>query len=134
MSVTLKKSTPVLVVDRIEPALEFWKKLGVEKVVDVPEGDHMGFAILAGQGIEVMYQTSDSVNADLVASSATRAAFKQAPQQGYLFIEVASIEAVGKALADEKLILPLRKTNYGATELGYLDRAGNVIVLAEMAG
>ncbi|MFT3916092.1 MAG: hypothetical protein QM704_18990 [Anaeromyxobacteraceae bacterium] len=134
MSVTLKKSTPVLVVERIEPALAFWKKLGVEKVVDVSEGDHMGFAILAGQGIEVMYQTSESVNSDLVASSATRGAFKQAPQQGYLFLEVASIQEVAKALADEKLILPLRKTSYGATELGYLDRAGNVIVLAEMAG
>ena len=33
----LKKSTPVCVVERIEPALPFWKALGLAVTVEVPE-------------------------------------------------------------------------------------------------
>jgi len=134
---SLRKSTPVLVVDRIEPALEFWRRVGVEKVVDVPEGEgadaRLGFAILAGHGIEVMYQTATSVAADLVASASERGAFASGPQQGYLFVEVASIEAIGRALEGERLLMPFRTTAYGAKELVYSDRAGNVVVFAEMS-
>ena len=129
----VKKSTPVLVVERLEPALEFWRKLGVEKVMDVPEGDHLGFVILAGPGIEVMYQTGSSVAADLVAAASDRAAFRGV-QQTTLFVEVADLKAVEQALAGERLVMPFRTTFYGAKELGYLDRAGNVVVFAEMAG
>lgn len=134
----VKKSTPVLVVERIEPALEFWKKVGLEKVTEVPEGEgamaRLGFAILAGPGIEVMYQTSTSVEADLVAAASDRAAFRKGPQQATLFVEVASIAEVEKALAGERLVMPFRTTFYGAKELGYSDRAGNVVVFAEMTG
>jgi uncharacterized glyoxalase superfamily protein PhnB len=129
----LKKSTPVLVVERLEPALEFWRKLGVEKVMDVPEGDHLGFVILAGPGIEVMYQTASSVAGDVVAAASDRAAFRSGPQQTFLFIEVGNNREVEQALTGEQLVLPFRTTFYGAKELGYLDRAGNVVVFAEMA-
>ncbi len=133
-----KKVTAVAVVERIEPVLEFWTRVGVEQVMDVPEGEganaRLGFAILAGPGVEVMYQTSSSVQADLVASAAPsyRAAFRTAPQQAYLFVEVASIADVERALAGEKLVMPYRETFYGAKELGYDDRAGNIVIFAEM--
>lgn len=132
----IAKSTPVLVVERIEPALGFWAKLGVAKVMDVPEGEgsaaRLGFAILAGPGIEVMYQTAGSVAADLVASASDRAAFRSGAQQGYLFVEVPDIEAIDRALAGETILVPRRKTFYGALETGYSDRAGNVVVFAQM--
>ncbi len=134
----VKKLTAVAVVDRIEPVLEFWKRVGVEKVMDVPEGEgadaRLGFAIFAGPGVELMYQTSSSVQADLTASAAPsyRAAFRTTPQQAYLFVEVASIADVEKALAGEKLVMPYRETFYGAKELGYDDRAGNIVIFAEM--
>lgn len=133
-----KKTTAVVVVDRIEPVVEFWKKVGVEKVMDVPEGEgasaRLGFAILAGPGVEVMYQTSSSVIADLGASAAPeyRAAFRTSPQQAYLFVEVASIAEIGRTMADEKLVMPYRETFYGAKELAYDDRAGNIVIFAEM--
>ena len=83
MTEVLRKSTPVLMVERIEPVLEFWQRVGVAKVMDVPEGEgtaaRLGFAILAGSGIEVMYQTATSVAADLVASASDRDAFRTAP-------------------------------------------------------
>jgi hypothetical protein len=138
MSDVIRKSTPVLVVERIEPVLEFWRRVGVEKVMDVPEGEggdaRLGFAILAGPGIEVMYQTATSVAADLVAAAAPayRAAFRTSPQQAYLFVEVASIEDAERRMQGEKLVMPFRTTFYGAKELGYDDRAGNIVIFAEM--
>lgn len=132
----LKKSTPVVVVGRIESALPFWRKLGLAAVAEVPEEGatppRLGFAILAGEGVEVMYQTATSVQADLVASASDRAAFRTTPQQAYLFVEVPSLAAVERALADEKLVMPFRTTFYGAKELAYDDRAGNIVVFAEM--
>lgn len=134
MSALVTKSTPVLVVERIEPVLAFWRKVGIEKAMDVPEGDHLGFAILAGPGVEIMYQTATSVAADLVAAASRPDAFRPGPQQTTLFVEVRDIEAVGARLADERLVMPARTTFYGARELGYDDRAGNVIVFAQMPG
>jgi uncharacterized glyoxalase superfamily protein PhnB len=132
----LLKSTPVLMVARIEPVLEFWRRVGVDKVMEVPEGDaastRLGFAILAGAGIEVMYQTATSVQADLVASAGDTAAFRTEPQQGYLFVEVASIRELERCMAGERLLMPYRETFYGAKELAYDDRAGNVVIFAEM--
>lgn len=130
---TLSKCTPVLVVDRIEPALAFWAKLGVEKTMEVPEGDRLGFAILAGQGIELMYQTATSVAGDLLAAASDRAAFRSGAQQTTLFVEVPDLARIERCLAGERLVMPLRTTFYGAKELGYLDGAGHVVVFAEMA-
>lgn len=132
----LLKSTPVLMVDRIEPVLGFWQRLGVGKVMDVPEGEgaeaRLGFAILAGPGIEVMYQTVTSVVADLVASAGDRGAFRTSAQQGYLFVEVASIAGVERLMQGERLVMPFRTTFYGAKELAYDDGAGNIVIFAEM--
>lgn len=132
----ISKSTPVLVVDRIEPALPFWQRLGLAVTVSVPEEGatppRAGFAILASDGIEIMYQTASSVAADLVASAADRGAFRATPQQAYLFIEVPSLDAAERALHGARLVMPRRTTFYGATELAYEDGAGNIVVLAEM--
>ena len=62
---TFKKLSPVLVVERIEPCLPFWQRLGFEKTVEVPYEGALGFAILACDGIEVMYQSVASVKADV---------------------------------------------------------------------
>jgi hypothetical protein len=136
MTDLLRKSTPVLIVERIEPVLEFWQRVGVMKVMDVPEGEggaaRLGFAILAGAGLEVMYQTVTSVQADLVASAGVRDAFRTTPQQGYLFVEVAGIRELEQRMQGERLLMPYRETFYGAKELAYDDRAGNVVIFAEM--
>lgn len=136
MTDVLRKSTPVLMVERIEPVLEFWKRVGVDKVMDVPEGEgtaaRLGFAILAGPGVEVMYQTATSVQADLVESASVRDAFRAEPQQAYLFVEVASIRDLERRMEGERLVMPYRETFYGAKELAYDDRAGNIVIFAEM--
>ena len=137
MANLLRKVTPVLIVDRIEPVLAFWKKLGIEPTVQVPDQEasdgRLGFVILAAEGIEVMYQTAASVRADLVKSASLKDAFRAGPQQTVLYVEVAKLADVERALQDERLVMPQRTTFYGAHELGYLDAGGNIIVFSEHA-
>jgi hypothetical protein len=71
MSYYLKRISPVLMVTRIEPCLAFWEALGFDRTTDVPHGDHLGFVILEKNGLEVMYQTKDSVAGDVPSLAAT---------------------------------------------------------------
>ncbi len=59
------KITAVLLVEEIEKSLPFWvERMGFEKTVEVPEGDRLGFVILAREGAELMLQTIESVRKD----------------------------------------------------------------------
>lgn len=131
----LRKATPVLVVDRIEPVLPFWKKVGLTPVTEVPDeaaGDgRLAFVILAGEGIEVMYQTVASIKADLLKSASVKEAFRTDPQQTTLYVEVGSLATVESQLRGERLVMPKRTTFYGTTELGYTEPAGNIVIFSE---
>jgi hypothetical protein len=128
----LTKATPVLVVERIEPVLLFWQKLGFIATTEVPdESGALAFVILAADGIELMYQTAASVQSDLVQSASVPDAFCGEPQQTTLYVQVPSLADVESRLLGELVVLPVRKTFYGATEIGYTDRGGNIVVFAE---
>jgi uncharacterized glyoxalase superfamily protein PhnB len=129
---TVRKLTPVLVVERIEPVIAFWNQLDIKPTVQVPAADgHLAFAIFAAEGVELMYQTAVSVREDLVASASDAKAFRPEPQQATLYVEVSKIADVERRLAGERLVMPRRKTFYGATEMAYTDPAGNIVVFAE---
>ena len=49
--------TPVLFVDRVEPTRDWFMKAGFTVMFDVPEGDHLGFAGLQNNGVQVMVET-----------------------------------------------------------------------------
>jgi uncharacterized glyoxalase superfamily protein PhnB len=133
----INKITPVLIVDRIEPVIPFWKKLGAAVTVEVPDGTagdgRLGFVILVLDGIEIMYQTLSSVRDDLVKASSAKDAFRTDLQQTTLFVEVLRLDDVETALAGERLVMPRRTTFYGSTESGYADPAGHIIVFAQHA-
>jgi hypothetical protein len=131
----LRKATPVLVVDRIEPVVTFWEKLGLTPRVAVPdqaaEDGRLGFVILATEGTEIMYQTAASVRGDLLKSASVKEAFRTDPQQTILFVEVNRLSHIETQLRGERLVMPRRTTFYGTTEVGYADPAGNIVVFAE---
>ena len=120
--------TPVLKVDAIEPCLSFWiDRLGFEKTAEVPHGEVLGFVILTRDGVEIMYQTNDSIAADVAPLAA-------APEQGsFLFIAVEDLDAIEKALQGIDPVVPRRKTFYGADELILREPAGNIVTFAEFA-
>jgi hypothetical protein len=119
----MKKVTPVLVVDRIEPLLALWEALGFTRAVEVPHGDALGFVSLSCDAAEVMYQTFDSVRADEAqVLEGTRALGAAA-----LFFEVDDLDAVTSKLpATTDVIVARRTTFYGSTETVIRDGAATI--------
>jgi hypothetical protein len=134
---TLRKASPVLVVDRIEPVVAFWQKLGLKTKVAVPDQaageERLGFVILATEGAEIMYQTAASIRDDLLKSASDKEAFLATPQQTILFVAVDELSAIEIQLRGERQVMPRRTTFYGTTEIGYADPAGNIVIFAEHA-
>lgn len=118
----LKKATPILFVDAIEPCLPFWiDRLGFAEVARVPEGDRLGFVILVAGELEVMLQTRESVEKDLKLP---------APTGGCLYFTVDAIEPLLAKLAGSEVAVERRKTFYGADEIFVREPGGNLIGFA----
>lgn len=127
---SIKKVTPILYVERIEPAIPFWvDRLGFTRTAEVPHEDHLGFLILEKDGIEIMYQTRGSVLADLPA-----VADELAMRGSILFIEVDDLAAVERAMEGVEAVVPRRRTPYGAEEIFVREPAGNVVGFAQFGG
>lgn len=124
----MKKMTPVLYVDAIEPCLEFWtRRLGFIKTVEVPHGNGLGFVILARDTLELMYQTWSSAEAD-VKGATNRTEGRSAA----LYIEVDNVDEVERAMKGADLVHPRRKAFYGATEIFVREPGGHVVGFGQM--
>ena len=126
----MKKLTPVIFVDRIEPVLPFWtERLGFTATVQVPEGDSLGFVILARDAVEVMYQSRASVAKDVPIL-----AVEPFGSRTNLFIEVENLQELLPRLEGLPVTVPKRTTFYGALEFGVRAPCGTNVVLAEFQG
>lgn len=123
----MKKLTPILYVDAIEPCLPFWTEwLGFTKTVEVPHDGKIGFAILTRDGLELMYQTWASAAADI--AGATR---RTKERSAALYIEVKNLDDVERALHRAEVVHPRRQTFYGATEIFVREPGGHVVGFAQ---
>lgn len=126
---TMKKLTPVIMVDAIETCLPFWERLGFTKTAEVPEGDRLGFVILQKDTVEVMYQTHESVQKD-AAGLVPRA---KGTGTGF-FIEVSDVSSIQQALDGLEIVVPRRQTFYGMDEIGVREPGGHVVMFAQPIG
>jgi hypothetical protein len=128
----MKKMTPVLVVERIEPSLALWvDRLGFEKRIEVPEGDHLGFVGLTRGGIEIMYQTRESVRAEIASADLPEVLLPSKDSHTTLFCEVEDLDEIRRSLEGLEILLPYRKTTYGAEELWLREPGGHIIGFAQ---
>ena len=87
----VKRITPALLVQEIEPIVPFWvDRLGFTKTIEVPEGKKLGFVTFQKDSVEVMYQTYSSVEKDAPPSMSAEA--RKGPT--YLYMEVGDLDAV----------------------------------------
>jgi hypothetical protein len=129
----MKKVTPLITVESIEPCLPFWtEKLGMEVTVTVPHGDAIGFAILQKGDVELMYQSRASIDADLVTSGAPATLGRElSGSTSTLFVEVESLDEVIAALGDDvEVLVPRRQTFYGMDEIFVRPPCGTVVGFA----
>ena len=134
----MKKVTTILTVEEIEPCLPFWTGLGFEITATVPHEDKLGFAMLQGGAVELMYQSRASVAADLGPAGAS-AGFDSlvedmAQSTATLFIEVEALDAVIEALADATVVVPRRETFYGMDEIFVMAPCGTLVGFAAAVG
>ena len=101
----IKKLTPVLAVDAIEPVLPLWDALGFKRTAEVPHGDRLGFVILQSGAAELMYQTFDSVRAD-------DARFGSDFGRAGVFIEVENLDALTKRVPNGTAVVVERRKTF----------------------
>jgi uncharacterized glyoxalase superfamily protein PhnB len=119
------KITPVLFVDAIEPSLAFWvDRLGFTKTAEVPEGDRLGFVILVHGSGELMLQTRASLEKDLPHL------LDLARPSGSLFIEVEDFDDLLRRVEGAEVVVPVRHTFYGMTEIVVREPGGHCVCFA----
>ena len=124
----VKKITPVLFVQDIEPCVKFWvDRFGFQKTAEVPDGDKLAFVMLQKGKIELMYQSYASVDKDVGTT------ISQVVRKGptFLYVEVDNLNETIKAVKGTEVVMPKRKTFYGSTEIGIKDPAGHYVTFAE---
>lgn len=126
-AMSVKKLTPVLLVDEIEPCVKFWERVGFAKTVEVPEGNKLGFVILQKGDVELMYQSYASVQKDVPSNPLLA---RKGPT--FLYVEVSSLDDTMAAMKGVEVVMPVRDTFYGAKEIGYKDPGGHMVTFAQM--
>jgi uncharacterized glyoxalase superfamily protein PhnB len=129
-SPTMQTLAPVLIVDAVEPCVDFWAtNLGFAKENAVPGPDgKLIFASVKKDSVEIMYQTRASVVAETPAQAKDLEGHSVA-----LFLTVASIadlDAAEQALTNAPVVKARHKTFYGSTEFYVREPGGNVVGFA----
>jgi uncharacterized glyoxalase superfamily protein PhnB len=126
-TMTMKRITPVLFVEDVEPCVRFWvERLGFQKTAEVPEGNKLAFAMLQKGSVELMYQSYTSADKDVAAISQV---VRKGPS--FLYVEVDSLDQTIAAIHGAEVVIPVRTTFYGAREISIKDPAGHFVTFAE---
>jgi len=125
----INKSTPILHVKAVEPSLKFWnERFGFKTTIQVAEGDHIGFAAIDNDGVELMYQTYEGMKSD--DSNPLAQAVEQGPS--FIFMEVRDINAVLSALTGAEVLQGLHETFYGAKEVVAKEPGGHFVIFSQL--
>ena len=129
-SFQLRSLAPVLIVDSVEPCLDFWVDgLAFTKENEVPGPDgKIVFASVKKDGVEIMYQTRASVEADTPAQAGDLSGHSTA-----LFItvpSVADLDAIESRVRNAPSVKPRHETFYGSVEFYVREPGGNVVGFA----
>ncbi len=122
----MRSLTPVLPVERIEPCLPFWERLGFARLDEVPHGEELGFVILGKGEVQVMYQSRASLREDLpgLAEGDFRSAV-------ILYVKVSELDPLLPVLEQGEVVVPLRTTFYGAREIFVREPGGSVVAFTQ---
>lgn len=125
----INKSTPILHVKTVEPSVKFWsERFGFKTTIQVPEGDHIGFAAIENGNIELMYQTYEGMKDD--GANPLAKAAGQGPS--FIFMEVTDITKVIEALKGAEVVQGVHDTPYGAKEVIAREPGGHFVIFSQL--
>jgi len=123
----INKSTTILHVKEVEPGLQFWtERFGFNLTIQVPEGDHIGFAAIDNGTVELMYQTYEGMK----DAGPLAPAVAQGPS--FIFMEVTDINAVKEALKQTEIVQDVHETFYGAQEIVAQEPGGHYVIFSQL--
>jgi len=123
----MESLSPNIFVKDIKATIAFYKQLGFNVAMSVPEhGDELVWAMMVNGSVTIMFQTFESLGDDLPE-------VKREDGGSLLFyIKLKDILNFFELLKDKVTVVKgLEKTFYGATEFSILDNNGYLLTLAE---
>jgi len=122
----MESVSPNIFVRDINETIEYYKLLGFELVMTVPEEGDFVFALMTCGKVTFMFQSFDSLGSELPAIS------RQDGGSLLLYIQTKEIRLLHDRIKDKvNVIKGLEKTFYGATEFSIEDLNGYILTFAE---
>jgi uncharacterized glyoxalase superfamily protein PhnB len=123
----MESLSPNIFVTDITATISYYKQLGFQTIVTVPEtGDDLVWAMMMKGNVTFMFQTFESLADELPDISRTNGGSL------LLYIKLTGIRAFFDEVKDKvKVLKGLEKTFYGATEFSILDNNNYVLTFAE---
>jgi lactoylglutathione lyase len=124
----LKKLTPNLMVEDVAQTLTFYKDvLGFEVVMTLPEAAPFNFAIVSRDGVELMFQSRESLSENVPALTGSPIGASQT-----FYIEVTGINDLYEQIRDKvEIVVDLHTTFYGTQEVYFRDINGYILSFSE---
>lgn len=125
----LKKLTPNLMVEDVQQTISFYQDvLGFEVLTTVPgEADRLNFAIVRRDDVELMFQSRESLTAEISALVGMPIAASQT-----FYIEVSGIrELYGQLKERVEIVSDMHSTFYGTEEFYFRDCNGYILSFSE---
>lgn len=118
--------SPNIFVKDINKTISFYRQLGFEITMTVPESGDYVWAMMTNGNVTFMFQTSDSLGNDLPEIK------RQDGGSLLFYIKIKKIRNFFENIKDKAPILKgIEKTFYGATEFSIKDNNGYVLTFAE---
>lgn len=119
--------SPNIFVKDINETIKFYKHLGFEVVMSVPEqGDDLVWAMMTCGNVNFMFQTFENLGSDLPGIS------RQDGGSLLMYIQIKEIRKFHDNIKDKvNVIKGIEKTFYGATEFSIQDINGYILTFAE---
>lgn len=122
----MESISPNIFVKDINKTINFYKYLGFNVVMTVPEQGDIVWAMMTCGNVTFMFQTFDSLGSDLPTIS------RQDGGSLLLYIQTKEIRKFHDQIKDKvNVIKGLEKTFYGATEFSIQDINGYILTFAE---
>ena len=124
----LKRLTPNLMVEDVAQTLTFYKDvLGFGVVTTLPETEPFDFAIVSRDGVELMFQSRQSLSENVPALTGSPIGASQT-----FYIEVSGINDLYEQLRNKvEIVVDLHTTFYGTQEVYFRDLNGYILSFSE---
>jgi uncharacterized glyoxalase superfamily protein PhnB len=122
----MKSISPNIFVSDIKQTIDFYRQLGFDVAMTVPEQGDAFFALMTCGNVTFLFQTFESLGNELPVIS------KQNGGSLLLYIKTNEIRKFFDQIKDKvKVVKGLEKTFYGATEFSIEDNNGYLLTFAE---